>query len=41
VQAIPWVIAAVFVIGVGVALYYRTRDQVRYAAIGRFVHEDV
>jgi amino acid transporter len=41
VEAIPWVIALVFLLGVLLAVTYRTRDRPRYEAIGRFVHEDV
>jgi amino acid transporter len=36
-----WVpIVLFFVVGVGMALYYRSNDPQRYAAIGRFVHQD-
>lgn len=35
-----WVIVAAFVVGLGGALWFRTRDQARYAAAGRFVHEE-
>jgi hypothetical protein len=36
-----WVpIVLFFVIGAGMALYYRSNDPQRYAAIGRFVHQD-
>ena len=40
VQAIPWVMLAIFLLGVGAALYFKARDTDRYAAVGRFVHED-
>ena len=40
VEALPWVMLAIFAIGVGAALYFRARDSDRYAAVGRFVHED-
>jgi amino acid transporter len=40
VKAIPWVDLALFLAGIGLALWYRKRDSVRYRAIGRFVHED-
>ena len=30
-----------FLVGVVVALYYKSSDPARYDAIGRFVHEDV
>jgi amino acid transporter len=37
-----WVpIAAFFLGGMALALYYRSSDPQRYAAIGRFVHQDV
>ena len=29
-----------FLIGIGLALFYRSTNPERYAAIGRFVHED-
>jgi hypothetical protein len=29
-----------FMIGVGTALWFRARDAERYAAVGRFVHEN-
>jgi amino acid transporter len=35
-----WLIVATFVLGVGGALWFRARDRERYAAVGRFVHED-
>ncbi len=35
-----WLIVAAFVIGIGTALWFRSRDQPRYAAVGRFVHEE-
>jgi amino acid transporter len=35
-----WIILGVFVAGMLLALYYKTRDPARYQAIGRFVHED-
>ena len=35
VQAIPWIVLAVFVAGVGVALWIRVRDSVRYQTVGR------
>lgn len=40
VDAIPWVIPITFALGVGAALWFRARDRVRWAAVGRFVHED-
>jgi amino acid transporter len=41
IKLIPWVVLAIFLAGMGLALYYRARRQPRYRAIGRFVHEDV
>jgi amino acid transporter len=35
-----WLIPIAFVIGVGIALWFRARNADRYAAVGRFVHED-
>jgi amino acid transporter len=40
VKAAPWIVLAVFVLGVGAALWFRARDAARYAAVGRFVHEE-
>ena len=40
VKLIPWVVLAIFLAGIGLALYYRSAQQDRYRAIGRFVHED-
>ena len=40
VKSAPWIILAVFVLGVGAALWFRARDAARYAAVGRFVHEE-
>ncbi|MGO9901652.1 MAG: APC family permease [Solirubrobacteraceae bacterium] len=40
VEAIPWIALAIFVLGVGAALWFRTRDTARYEAVGRFVHEE-
>jgi len=39
VEAIPWVMLAIFAVGVGAAVWFRLRDSARYAAVGRFVHE--
>jgi amino acid transporter len=36
----PWIALAIFIVGILLALYYRSSDQGRYAGIGRFVHED-
>jgi amino acid transporter len=35
-----WLIVGAFAIGIGTALWFRSRDQPRYAAVGRFVHEE-
>src|SRR3954464_12413261 len=40
VKLIPWIVLAIFLGGIGLALYYRSNSQERYRAIGRFVHED-
>jgi amino acid transporter len=40
VQAVPYVIPIVFLVGVAAALWFRARDSARFAAVGRFVHED-
>ena len=40
VKIIPWLVVLGFLLGVGVALYYRANSKERYRAIGRFVHED-
>ena len=37
----PLVVPVVFFVGVLVAAYLRARGEARYAAIGRFVHEDI
>jgi amino acid transporter len=37
---LAWEILAIFVAGMGVALYFKSRDPARYAAIGRYLHED-
>jgi hypothetical protein len=31
---------AIFAVGVGAAVWFRLRDSARYAAVGRFVHEE-
>jgi amino acid transporter len=41
VKAIPFVVLAIFLAGIGLALYYRSASRERYRAIGHFVHEDV
>lgn len=35
-----WLIPLAFALGVGAALWFRVRDAARYAAVGRFVHEE-
>jgi amino acid transporter len=35
-----WLIPLTFVLGIGTALWFRARDAPRYAAVGRFVHEE-
>jgi len=40
IKLIPWVVVAIFLAGIGLALYYRSASKERYRAIGRFVHED-
>jgi hypothetical protein len=40
VKLIPWFVLAIFVSGIVVALYWRSSNQEKYRAIGRFVHED-
>jgi amino acid transporter len=40
VKLIPWVVLAIFLAGIGLALYYRSSRPERYRAIGHFVHED-
>jgi amino acid transporter len=40
IKLIPWVVLAIFLGGIGLALYYRSASQERYRAIGHFVHEE-
>jgi hypothetical protein len=40
VKIIPFVVLAIFLAGIGLALYYRAASRQRYEAIGRFVHEE-
>jgi amino acid transporter len=35
-----WLIVVTFALGIGGALWFRARDAPRYAAVGRFVHEE-
>ena len=39
-EALGVAVLIFFLVGVALALFYRSRDPERYAAIGRFVHED-
>jgi hypothetical protein len=39
IQVIPWAVAAVFLIGIGVGLYLRRIDAERHSSIGRLVYE--
>jgi amino acid transporter len=40
IKLIPWVVLAIFLGGIGLALYYRSASRERYRAIGHFVHEE-
>ena len=40
IEYLPWIVLAIFVAGLLLALYYRSSDQKRYEAIGRYMHED-
>jgi amino acid transporter len=40
IKYLPFVAIAMFLIGIVLALYLRTKDTERYNAIGRFAHED-
>jgi amino acid transporter len=40
IKIIPWVVLAIFLAGVGLALYYRSTSRERYRASGHFVHEE-
>jgi len=40
IKLIPWVVLAIFLGGIGLALYYRSASKERYRAIGHFVHEE-
>jgi amino acid transporter len=35
-----WLVPITFVLGIGAAIWFRARDAARYAAVGRFVHEE-
>ena len=39
-QVVPWATVAFFVVGIALALFYRSTDKQRYEAIGRYVHQD-
>jgi amino acid transporter len=41
VKAIPWVVLASFIIGLVLALYFKSRSPERYEAVGRYVEADV
>jgi amino acid transporter len=40
VKIIPYIVLAIFLSGILVALYWRSSNRPKYDAIGRFVHED-
>lgn len=40
VTAVPWIVGAIFLLGVLAAVVFRQRDPARYAAVGRFVHQE-
>jgi amino acid transporter len=40
IEYLPWIVLAIFVAGLLLALYYRSADKKRYEAIGRYMHED-
>ena len=40
IKYLPWFVLAMFLAGIAAALYWRTSNKEKYAAIGRFVHED-
>jgi amino acid transporter len=40
IKIIPWAILVTFILGVGVGLYYRRKDRVLHASIGRHVFEE-
>jgi amino acid transporter len=40
IKLIPWVVLAIFLAGIALALYYRSASRERYRAIGHFVHEE-
>ena len=40
IEVIPWVMLAIFLLGIGAALWFRVRDAARYEAVRRFVHEE-
>jgi amino acid transporter len=40
IKLIPWIVLAIFLAGIALALYYRSANRERYRAIGHFVHEE-
>jgi len=40
IKAVPWAVLGMFILGVVIALIYRSTDRPRYEAIGRYVHAD-
>jgi amino acid transporter len=40
IQLVPWAIAAMFIAGFAIALYYRSAEPKRSEAIGRYAHQD-
>ena len=40
IKYLPWFVLAMFLAGIAAALYWRSSNKEKYAAIGRFVHED-
>src|SRR6202000_2979031 len=40
IKLVPWVVLIVFLIGCGMALYFRSRSRETYSAIGRFVRDE-
>ena len=40
IQAIPWAVLGSYLLGVGVALYFRAADRVRHQSIGRTVFQE-
>ena len=40
IKYLPWFVLLMFLGGIAAALYWRSANKEKYAAIGRFVHED-